>query len=84
MMMVLGLFFSLKNADIEFVNVIDLTWRVYTTTEVMFTAKRVEFIDKKQFIVAAIDENSKTFVIYIAALEVLELAKMSIYFLWAT
>ena len=36
----------------------------------MPTTKQVELIDKKKFVKAALDENSETFVMYVAALEV--------------
>ena len=45
--------------------------------------KRVELIDKTEFAKAKLDEKSKTFVVYIAAVEVL-LAGMTIYLLRKT
>ena len=65
---VLGMpFFTLSNADVQFVEK-ELTLRTYTTAEVLPTTKRVELIDKKEFAKAALDENSETFVIHVASL----------------
>ena len=46
----------------------ELTWRSYTTAEALLTTKRVELIDKKEFAKAVLDENSKTFVMHVASL----------------
>ena len=61
-------FLALRNADIQF-GAERLTWRSYTTAEALPTARRVELIDKHEFAKAALDENSETFVVYVAALE---------------
>ena len=46
---VLGIpYLTLSNADIHFADK-NLTWRSYTTVEVLSTIKRVELIDKKKF-----------------------------------
>ena len=64
---VLGMpFLTLNNADIQFVEK-ELTWRSYTTAKALPTTKRVKFIDKKEFAKAALDENSKTFVVYVTS-----------------
>ena len=60
-------FLILSNADVQFVEK-ELTWRSYTTAEALPTTKRVEFIDKKEFAKAALDEKSETFVVYVASL----------------
>ena len=60
-------FLTLSNADAQFVEK-ELTWRSYTTAEALPTTKRVEFINKKKFAKAALDENSKTFVVYVTSL----------------
>ena len=60
-------FLTLSNADVQFVEK-ELTWRTYTTTEALLTTKRVELIDKKEFAKAALDENSETFVVHVASL----------------
>ena len=65
---VLGMpFLTLSNADVQFVEK-ELTWRSYTTAEALPTTKRVELIDKKEFAKAALDENSETFVVHVASL----------------
>ena len=55
-------FLTLSNANIQFVEK-ELTWRSYTAIEALPTTKRVELIDKKEFAQAALDEESKTFVV---------------------
>ena len=60
-------FFSLSNADVQFIEK-ELTWRPYTTTKALPTTKRVELINKKEFAKAVLDEKSETFVVYMAAL----------------
>ncbi len=40
--------------------------------EVLSTTSRIEFIDKKEFAKAVIDKNSKTFVVHMSALNVIE------------
>ena len=68
---VLGMpFLTLSNADIQFAAK-ELTWRSYTAAEALPTTKRVELIDKKEFAKAALDEESETFVMHVAALEAL-------------
>ena len=57
----------LSNPDVQFVEK-KLTWRTYTTTKALPTTKRVELIDKKEFAKTALDENSETFVVYVASL----------------
>ena len=71
------LFLILSNADIQFSKK-ELTWRSYTTAKALPTTKRVELIDKKKFVKAALDENSETFLVHVAALEA-PLAEMSIH-----
>ena len=65
---VLGMpFLTLSNADVQFVKK-ELTWRSYTTAKALPTTKRVELINKKEFAKAALDENSETFVVHVASL----------------
>ena len=71
------LFLIFSNADIQFVKK-ELTWRSYTTAEVLSTTKRVEFIDKKEFAKAVLDEEFEAFVVHIAALKA-PLAGMAIH-----
>ena len=70
-------FLTFSNADIQFAAK-ELTWRSYTTAEALPTTKRVELIDKKEFAKAALDEESETFVVHVAALEA-PLAGMAIH-----
>ena len=60
-------FLTFSNVNVQFVEK-ELTWRFYTTAEALPTIKRVEFINKKKFAKVALDEKSKTFVIYVASL----------------
>ena len=61
------LFLTLNNIDVQFVEK-KLTWRSYTTFEALPTTKRIELINKKEFAKVAFDEKSKTFVVYVASL----------------
>ena len=61
------LFLTLSNINIQFVEK-DLTWRFYTIAEPLPTTKWIQFINKKEFAKVALDENSKTFFIYVASL----------------
>ena len=74
------LFFSLSNTNIYF-DKKKLTWRTYTIAETMSTFKKVELIDKYNFIKVALDENSEIFVIHVAALKVVKLAEIAIHLL---
>ena len=79
MEVVLGmLFLAFSNANIQFAEK-ELIWRSYTAAEALATTKWVELINKKKFAKAALDEESETFVVYIAALEA-PLAGMAIYY----
>ncbi len=64
-------FLSLSNADVKFAELGKLTWRLYTPTNALPTTSRVELIDKKEFAKATLDENSETFVVHVAAIELL-------------
>ena len=78
MEVVLGmLFLTLRNADIQLAKK-KLIRRSYTAAEALLTTKRVEFIDKKEFTKAALDEEFEIFVMHVTALEAL-LAGMAIY-----
>ncbi len=64
-------FLSISNADVELIKKPGkLTWRFYTIAEALPTTSRVELVDKKEFAKAALDENSETFVVHVATLEV--------------
>ncbi len=64
-MIVRMLFLIVLDANNPFVEK-KLIWRSYKTAKVLLTTKRVELIDKKEFATMAIDENSETFIVYIA------------------
>ena len=66
---VLGMpFLTLSNADVLF-SERELTWNSYTVDEALPTTKRIELIDKKEFAKAALDKESETFFVHVAALE---------------
>ena len=68
---VLGMpFLTLSNADVQFVEK-ELTWRSYTTAEVLPTTKRVELINKKEFAKAALNEKSETFFAHVTSLNLI-------------
>ncbi len=70
MEVVLGMpFLTLSNADFQF-GAEKLTSRIYTAVEALPTTSWVKLIDKREFAKAALDENSKTFVVHVAALKV--------------
>ena len=65
---VLGmLFLTLSNADVQFVEK-EFPWRSYTTVKALSTIKQVELIDKKEVAKVALDEKSKTFIVYVVSL----------------
>ena len=59
------LFLKINNADILFGKKI-LTWKSYTINKALPTIKQVQIIDLKEFIIAALNTDSKTFMLYIA------------------
>ncbi len=70
MEVVLGMpFLFFSNADVEFAEQEKLTWRSYTAAEALPTTSRVELINKRGFAKAALDGNSETLVVHVAALE---------------
>lgn len=73
------LFFTFSNVDIQFIEK-KLIWKSYITAKALPTTKRVGFINKKKFITTVLNENSETFMLYIAVLKVsLEITKMMIH-----
>lgn len=68
------LYLALNNTDVKFTEQPKtLTWRLYTVTKVLLTTGRVEFINKREFSKAALDKNSETFIMYVAALEMMSI-----------
>ncbi len=71
MKIILGmLFLALSNANFLF-DTKKLTWRSYTTTKALPTTNKVGIIDKKKFAKAVLDENLETFIVHVAALDIL-------------
>ncbi len=64
-------FLSFNNANVKFAELEKLTWRSYIVAEALSITSQVKLIDKREFAKVALDENSKTFVVYIAILEVM-------------
>ena len=63
---ILGMsFLKISNADMAFGKV-TLTWKSYTTNEALPTTEQVQLIDPKEFIIAVLDVDSKTFVVHVA------------------
>ena len=72
--MVLGMpFLKISNANIAFGEGM-FTWQSYTTNKALLTIKQVQLVDPKEFVIAAIDADSKTFVVYVAVREQEEMA----------
>ena len=69
------LFLKLSNADVSF-DKRTLMWRTYTINKALPIIERVQIIDKKDFLIAALDANSKTFVVHMA---IRERKKMPVY-----
>ena len=71
---ILGMFFlKISNADVVFGEG-TLTWKSYTISKVLPTTKRVRLVDPKEFVIAALDADSKTFVMHVAIREWEEIA----------
>ena len=66
---ILGMpFLKISNADVSF-GERTLTWKTYTTIEALPTTEQVQIIDKKNFVIVALDANSKTFMVHVAIRE---------------
>ena len=64
--LILGmLFLKISNANKLFGKG-TLTWRTYTINKALSKTERVQIVDQKEFVIMALDVNSKTFVIYVA------------------
>ena len=61
-------FLKLSNIDVSFGEG-TLTWKSYTTNEALPTTKQVQLVDPKEFVIAALDMDSKTFVVHVAIRE---------------
>ena len=71
------LFLTFGNVDIQFAEK-ELTWRSYTTAEALPITKQMEFIDRREFAKAALDEEFETFLVHVIALKA-PLTEMTIY-----
>ena len=66
---VLGMpFLKLSNANVSFGEE-TLTWKSYTTNKALPTTERVQLVDPKEFVIAALDADSETFVVHVAIRE---------------
>ena len=66
---VLGMpFLKISNANIAFGEG-TLTWKSYTTNKALPTTERVRLVDPKEFVIAALDADSETFVVHVAIRE---------------
>ena len=66
---ILGMpFLKISNANVAFGEGM-LTWKSYTTNEALPTIKRVRLVDPKEFVIAALDADSETFVVHVAIRE---------------
>ena len=71
---VLGmLFLKISNADVLFGEG-TLTWKSYITNKALPTTKQVQLVNPKEFVIAALDADSKTFIVYVAIREQEEMA----------
>ena len=67
--MILEMFFlKISNADIAFGKK-TLMWKSYTTNKALSTTKQVQLVDPQEFVIAALDANSETFIVYVAIRE---------------
>ena len=62
------LFLKISNTDVLFGKKI-LMWRTYTTNKALPTTKRVQIVNPKEFVMMALNVNSKTFVMHVAIRE---------------
>lgn len=72
------LFLAYNNTNFQF-GAKKLTWRSYTIEKTLSTTSRIELVNKHKFTKVVLDENSETFIVYVAALEVLELVEIVIH-----
>ena len=62
------LFLKINNIDVLFSEG-TLMWKIYITNEALPTTKQVQIIDSKEFFIAALDIDSKIFVMHVAIQE---------------
>ena len=74
---ILGMrFLKISNADMSFGEKI-FTWKTYITNKALSTTKQVQIVNPKEFVIAALDVDSETFVVHVA---IREQEKMPIHF----
>ena len=67
--LILGMFFlKISNVNMSFGKT-TLTWKSYIIDKVLPTIEQIQLIDPKEFVIAVLDADSKTFVIYVAIRE---------------
>ena len=66
-------FLKFSNADVLFGEG-TLTWKSYTTNKALPTTDQVQLVHLKEFVIAALDADSKTFIIHVAIREREEMA----------
>ena len=57
-----------SNTDVSF-GESTLIWKSYITSKALSTTKRVQLIDPKEFVIAALDADSETFIVHVAIRE---------------
>ena len=66
---VLRMFFlKISNANMPF-GERTLTWKSYTIHKALPTTKRIQLVDPKEFVIAVLDTDNKTFVVHVAIQE---------------
>ena len=58
-------FLKINNADVTF-DERTLMYKFYTTSKALSTTERVQLFNLKKFVIAALDVDSKPFVVYVA------------------
>ena len=66
---ILGMpFLKISNADVAFGEG-TLMWKSYTTNKALPTTERIRLVDPTEFVIAALDADSETFVVHVAIRE---------------
>ena len=60
------LFLKITNTDVLF-DEKTLMYKSYTINKALPNSKQVQIIDLKEFVIVALDANSKTFVLYVTS-----------------
>lgn len=70
--------YSFSNANLLF-DMGEFIWRSYTIAEALPNTYQIELINKRKSAKMALNENSKTFVVYIATLKFIENIELAIH-----